>query len=173
MKAGLVSNETGESGVPLIPSDTAHSHQAHNRATSQALPLQEKKIAYRLRQHIERHGWMIPGERCRGVTQGRSVLTPPVNDAYQAERGSADRCRSRYSTYSDLASAVNALLKNQPRKGRSWPWKPGRGGSRWASARRGRGFSGGSSKLEVSSSARSVCTKGGRAAGGGKGEKNE
>lgn len=27
-------------------------------------------------------------------------------------------------TYSVLANVVSALLKNQPKKGRSWPWKP-------------------------------------------------
>lgn len=64
-----------------------------------------------------------------------------------------------------MANVVNALLKNQPRKGRSWPWKPtGRAPRRAAEAGRGAACSG-SSKLEVSSSACSAGTKGGRTAG--------
>jgi len=64
-----------------------------------------------------------------------------------------------------LANSVNALLKNQPRKGRSWPWKPAGRAPRWvAEAGQGAACSG-SSKFEVSSSACNAGTKGGRTAG--------
>lgn len=64
-------------------------------------------------------------------------------------------------THSDLARAVRARLKNQPRKGRSCPWKPkGRWSCGWAV---GRGALSGSSKLDLSSSARSEGTNGGTA----------
>lgn len=72
-----------------------------------------------------------------------------------------------------MANVVNVLLKNQPRKGKSRPWKPTGGALRWAAcAGRGAACSG-SSKLEVSSSACSAGTKGGRTAGAREGRQEE
>lgn len=69
------------------------------------------------------------------------------------------------STYSALTNVANGRLKNQPKNGRSWPWKP-TGRAPWWAAEPGRGAaSSGSSKLEVSSSVCSAGTKGGRTAG--------